>query len=150
MLGTTHLSDPTGVALPYDPLLNKGTAFSAEGRERQGLVGLLPDAIKTIERQVESRIVHEVCGVNRAMTAGVGIARGSFLLRRPRLGKPHDGHLQILRRLRASAHRLSRRMLLKSISLGTVSEKEGRRRWPTGRAIRASTRNIPRAGGRPE
>ena len=150
MLGTTHPSDPTGVAPLYDPLLNKDTTFSAEERERRGLVGLLPNVVETIEHQVESRIVNEVREVNRAITAVAGIARGSFLLRRPCLGKPHGGHLQILRRPRASAHRLSRRTLLESICLDTVGEKGGRRGWPTGRAIKAITRDIAKAGGRPE
>ena len=43
----------TGVALLDNPVLNKGTAFTLEEREAHGLVGLLPDAVETLERQVE-------------------------------------------------------------------------------------------------
>ncbi len=40
-----------GAALKEDPLLNKGTAFTREERERLGLVGLLPPAVATPEEQ---------------------------------------------------------------------------------------------------
>jgi len=43
---------PTGTALLQDPLLNKGTAFSAEERDTLGLKGLLPPKIFTMEEQV--------------------------------------------------------------------------------------------------
>ena len=66
MPDTSHPSDPTGVALLYDPLLNRSTAFSAEERERYGLVGLVPEAVETIERQVASRIVNAVRGGSTA------------------------------------------------------------------------------------
>lgn len=46
----------TGVELLHDPLLNKGTAFTVEERERLGLVGLLPPRVSTIEQQ-EQRIL---------------------------------------------------------------------------------------------
>jgi malate dehydrogenase (oxaloacetate-decarboxylating)(NADP+) len=42
---------PTGIALLRDPCLNKGTAFSEEEREREKLVGLLPEGFEDIERQ---------------------------------------------------------------------------------------------------
>ncbi len=44
---------PSGAALLASPLLNKGTAFTAEERERLGLTGLLPPRIFTIEDQLE-------------------------------------------------------------------------------------------------
>ena len=40
----------------HDPLWNKGTAFSAEERDRLGLRGLLPVQILTLEQQVEQYI----------------------------------------------------------------------------------------------
>jgi malate dehydrogenase (oxaloacetate-decarboxylating)(NADP+) len=42
---------PTGIALLRDPCLNEGTAFSEEEREREKLVGLLPEGMEDIERQ---------------------------------------------------------------------------------------------------
>lgn len=47
-----------GVELLDDPVLNKGTAFTAEERERHGLEGLLPAAVETIERQLERVVGH--------------------------------------------------------------------------------------------
>ncbi len=47
-----HGDIPTGVALLHDPLLNKGTAFSEEEREKLGLKGLLPPNVFTIDQQV--------------------------------------------------------------------------------------------------
>ncbi len=47
-----------GVELLDDPVLNKGTAFTAEERERHGLEGLLPAAVETIERQLERVMGH--------------------------------------------------------------------------------------------
>jgi malic enzyme len=43
-----------GAALKDDPILNKGTCFTREERERLGLLGLLPPAVQTQEEQ-ESR-----------------------------------------------------------------------------------------------
>jgi len=40
-----------GMAVLTTPLLNKGTAFTAEEREALGLTGLLPDLISTLEAQ---------------------------------------------------------------------------------------------------
>lgn len=48
----------SGFALLHDPIRNKGTAFTADERERFGLTGLLPDAIETIDRQVERIKAH--------------------------------------------------------------------------------------------
>ncbi|MEY2701351.1 MAG: hypothetical protein RIQ52_2106 [Pseudomonadota bacterium] len=42
-----------GTALLENPLLNKGSAFSAAERENLGLTGLLPPHIDTLEQQVE-------------------------------------------------------------------------------------------------
>ena len=47
-----------GVELLDDPVLNKGTAFTAAERERHGLEGLLPAAVETIERQLERVMGH--------------------------------------------------------------------------------------------
>jgi malate dehydrogenase (oxaloacetate-decarboxylating) len=41
-----------GIAVLTTPLLNKGTAFTAEERESLGLIGLLPPVISTLEAQV--------------------------------------------------------------------------------------------------
>ena len=48
----------TGMALLADATLNKGTAFTEEERERYGLVGLLPDAVEDLDRQVERVLQH--------------------------------------------------------------------------------------------
>jgi malate dehydrogenase (oxaloacetate-decarboxylating)(NADP+) len=47
---------PHGLALLRDPLLNKGTAFSEEERDRHGLRGLLPAHVLSLEAQAK-RIV---------------------------------------------------------------------------------------------
>jgi malate dehydrogenase (oxaloacetate-decarboxylating) len=41
-----------GMAVLTTPLLNKGTAFTADERKTLGLTGLLPPAISTLETQV--------------------------------------------------------------------------------------------------
>jgi len=43
-----------GLAVLNSPLLNKGTAFTAEERKALGLIGLLPPDISTLETQVKS------------------------------------------------------------------------------------------------
>ena len=43
---------PTGPALLHDPLLNKGTAFTAAERRAFGLTGLLPPHVHTMDEQV--------------------------------------------------------------------------------------------------
>jgi malate dehydrogenase (oxaloacetate-decarboxylating)(NADP+) len=44
---------PRGLALLRDPLLNKGTAFTEEERDRFGLRGLLPAHVLTLEAQAQ-------------------------------------------------------------------------------------------------
>ncbi len=46
-----------GMAVLTTPLLNKGTAFTAEEREALGLTGLLPTVISTLEAQVAAAYV---------------------------------------------------------------------------------------------
>ena len=41
-----------GMTVLTTPLLNKGSAFTAEEREALGLIGLLPPVISTLEAQV--------------------------------------------------------------------------------------------------
>jgi malate dehydrogenase (oxaloacetate-decarboxylating)(NADP+) len=48
----------TGISLLEDPILNKGTAFTQSEREQFGLLGLLPDAVEDIDRQVERILGH--------------------------------------------------------------------------------------------
>jgi malate dehydrogenase (oxaloacetate-decarboxylating)(NADP+) len=48
-----------GVDILTDPVLNKGTAFTLEERERLGLVGLLPPCVSTIEQQA-ARVLENV------------------------------------------------------------------------------------------
>jgi malate dehydrogenase (oxaloacetate-decarboxylating)(NADP+) len=48
-----------GHALLNDPAYNKGTAFSSDERQKYGLVGLLPHAVDTIDRQRE-RVLHHL------------------------------------------------------------------------------------------
>ncbi|WP_116812167.1 NAD-dependent malic enzyme [Steroidobacter cummioxidans] len=50
---------PSGETLLNEPTLNKGTAFTAEERQRYGLEGLLPPAIETLDRQLE-RVLHHL------------------------------------------------------------------------------------------
>ena len=47
-----------GMGLLDSPNLNKGTAFTEEERERLGLVGLLPDSVEDIDRQLERVLGH--------------------------------------------------------------------------------------------
>jgi malate dehydrogenase (oxaloacetate-decarboxylating)(NADP+) len=48
----------TGISLLEDPILNKGTAFTQSEREQFGLLGLLPDAVEDIDRQVVRILGH--------------------------------------------------------------------------------------------
>ncbi len=51
-LGDAREALPHGAALLHDPLLNKGTAFTAAEREALGLRGLLPPHVHSLEEQV--------------------------------------------------------------------------------------------------
>jgi malate dehydrogenase (oxaloacetate-decarboxylating)(NADP+) len=42
----------TGYSLLRDPRKNKGTAFTKEERKKYGLLGIIPDAIETLETQI--------------------------------------------------------------------------------------------------
>ncbi|MDI1319896.1 MAG: oxaloacetate-decarboxylating malate dehydrogenase, partial [bacterium] len=53
MKSQLHLQGKRGVELLHDPLLNKGTAFTAAERDALGLRGLLPPSIATQEQQLE-------------------------------------------------------------------------------------------------
>src|SRR6187431_1421600 len=45
------MEDFTGYSLLRNPRLNKGTAFTHDEREKYGLLGMLPEAVETIETQ---------------------------------------------------------------------------------------------------
>ena len=47
-----------GMEVLDSPNLNKGTAFTDYEREQLGLVGLLPDSVEDIERQLERVLGH--------------------------------------------------------------------------------------------
>ena len=49
---------PSSLELLDNPDLNKGTAFTDEEREQLGLVGLLPDSVEDIDRQLERVLGH--------------------------------------------------------------------------------------------
>ena len=56
--GAPTLDAPSGAALFNDPIHNKGTAFTKEERRKYGLEGLLPQAVETLDRQLERVIGH--------------------------------------------------------------------------------------------
>src|SRR6201995_5248030 len=63
-----------GMAVLTTPLLNKGSAFTAEEREALGLNGLLPPVISTLESQVTSAYIQyqrlpDALGKNIYLTA---------------------------------------------------------------------------------
>ncbi|MGA2213491.1 MAG: NAD-dependent malic enzyme [Bryobacteraceae bacterium] len=50
----SHKTKARGMAVLTTPMLNKGTAFTAEERKELGLSGMLPPVISTLEAQVKS------------------------------------------------------------------------------------------------
>ena len=52
------MASVSGIGLLDDPVLNKGTAFTAAERRTHGLEGLLPATVETIERQLERVMGH--------------------------------------------------------------------------------------------
>lgn len=50
--GVSYETKSRGLAVLNSPVLNKGTAFTAEERKALGLTGLLPPDISTLESQV--------------------------------------------------------------------------------------------------
>src|ERR1700721_881009 len=55
---STENAVQSSAALFNDPVRNKGTAFSKDERRRYGLEGLLPQAIETLDRQLERVMGH--------------------------------------------------------------------------------------------
>ena len=51
-------TDVRGIEILNNPKLNKGTAFTNKEREDFGLVGLLPEGVETLDRQVERVLGH--------------------------------------------------------------------------------------------
>ncbi|MCQ4161532.1 NAD-dependent malic enzyme [Roseomonas sp. GC11] len=56
--GRDHEDAVQGAALLHHPGRNRGTAFTHEERRRLGLEGLLPQAVESLDRQVERVLAH--------------------------------------------------------------------------------------------
>lgn len=70
----SHQTAKRGIAVLTTPLLNKGSAFTADERESLGLDGLLPPVISTLESQVASAYIQyqrlpDALGKNIYLTA---------------------------------------------------------------------------------
>src|ERR1700688_4575373 len=70
----SHVTTKRGMAVLTTPLLNKGSAFTAQERESLGLNGLLPPVISTLESQVASAYIQyqrlpDALGKNIYLTA---------------------------------------------------------------------------------
>src|SRR6202790_508640 len=70
----SHVTTKRGMAALTTPLLNKGSAFTAQERESLGLDGLLPPVISTLESQVASAYIQyqrvpDALGKNIYLTA---------------------------------------------------------------------------------
>src|ERR1700758_2955915 len=55
---TSSTKSLRGIDVLNNPNLNKGTAFTDEEREQLGLVGLLPDSVEDIDRQLQRVLGH--------------------------------------------------------------------------------------------
>ena len=69
-----HETQARGLDVLNSPLLNKGTAFSAEERKSLGLTGLLPPEISTLDTQVKRAYIQyerlpDALGKNIYLTA---------------------------------------------------------------------------------
>ena len=60
-----------GHELLNDPARNKGTAFTTEERRKYGLEGLLPQAVESLDRQLERVMQH--LDASRAISNGTSI-----------------------------------------------------------------------------
>ena len=81
----------TGIALLYDPRWNKGTAFSEDEREREKLVGLLPEGVEDIERQrtrVLQQLGHQATDIERYVYLDSLLDRNETLFYRVLMGDP--------------------------------------------------------------
>ncbi|QXQ06183.1 NAD-dependent malic enzyme [Sphingosinicellaceae bacterium] len=58
MGNASHETRESNLALTNDPRRNKGTAFSLVEREANGLVGLLPHSVETLEHQLHRAMEH--------------------------------------------------------------------------------------------
>jgi len=72
--GGRHVTKTRGLTVLNSPLLNKGTAFTAEERKALGLTGLLPPDISTLEAQVKRAFIQyerlpDALGKNVYLTA---------------------------------------------------------------------------------
>jgi malate dehydrogenase (oxaloacetate-decarboxylating)(NADP+) len=67
-MSPNHTKHARGVELLRDPRSNKGTAFSEDEREREKLVGLLPEAVEDLqgqERRVLQQLGHKSSDIER-------------------------------------------------------------------------------------
>jgi malic enzyme len=71
--GLRALSPVKGERLLRHPMYNKGSAFSHEERERLGLVGLLPEAVNTMEQQAH-RALSNVLSTEQPLQRYVALA----------------------------------------------------------------------------
>ena len=78
-LDSTDSDEARGQRCLCDPHLNKGPAFTEEERDRQGLRGLLPERVLTIQEQVEL----ELEKVRRKSTDLENLTSQGFSLARP-------------------------------------------------------------------
>ena len=53
-----------GYSILYNPRKNKGTAFTKSERQKYGLMGILPDAIESMETQI-IRVQEQIENLNK-------------------------------------------------------------------------------------